>query len=54
MQQGMQQGYKNGIEDGKQKGLLEAAVKMVKEFNIDIAEVAKKFNLSIELIKRNL
>ena len=47
-------GVQNGYPAEKGSFTGEIGLTQIKEFNIDIAEVAKKFNLSIELIKKNI
>ena len=51
-------GLERGLQQGMQQGTLQAtysnAVLMVKEFGLDVAEVAKKLNISITELKKHL
>ena len=51
-------GLERGMQQGMQQGTLQAtynnAVLMVKEFGLDVAEVAKKLNISITELKKHL
>ena len=55
---GLEKGIERGIERGIKQGTLQAtynnAVLMVKEFGLDVAEVAKKLNISISELKKYL
>ena len=51
---GMEKGIEHGFEKGRGEGIIEAAAKVVKEFNLDINEVAKRFGLLPETIQKHI
>ncbi len=51
---GLEKGMERGMEKGVLKATYDNAVLMVKEFGLDVAEVAKKLNISLEKLKERL
>ncbi len=54
MEKGIERGIERGRNEGIDQGVIETAITMIKEFNLSIDIVAKKLNISIDDIKRNL
>ncbi len=54
IERGIEKGIERGIEKGKKEGYrlarIESAIVMIKDFNIEPNEVAKKFDLPLDLI----
>ena len=51
---GLEKGMEKGMEKGTLKATYDSAVLMVKEFGLDVAEVAQKLNISLEKLKERL
>jgi len=51
---GMERGFSKGVDYGVSQGMMETAIKMIKEFNLSIDAVAKKLDISIDELKRHL
>jgi hypothetical protein len=46
--------YKEGLYEGKIEGKIESAILMIKEFGINPKDIAKKFNLPLEVLLKKL
>ena len=53
-EEAIRQGLQQGLQQGIQQATLESAKKVVKEFGISPKEVAEKFGISLELLKKSL
>ena len=51
---GLKKGKAEGIQAGQAKAKLEDAVIAVKDFNIPVEAVAKKYGISAEMIRKQL
>ena len=52
--QGIAQGHKTGLKEGITQGKIEAAIIAIKEFNLPIEQVAIKYDIPIEELKKQM
>ena len=52
--QGLTQGHKAGLKEGISQGKIEAAIIAIKEFNLPIEQVAIKYDIPIEELKKQM
>ena len=52
LKEGLTQGHKAGLKEGITQGKIEAAIIAIKEFNLPIEQVAEKYDIPIEELKK--
>ena len=54
LKEGITQGHKTGLKEGITQGKIEAAIIAIKEFNLPIEQVAIKYDIPIEELKKQM